>query len=160
AVFLATAVAALSAGAGLIWREQRRTNEHKQNAERGWARAEENLGLARGLTEDLLDISENHLARTAQAQATRARAIDTALQACQQSLQRRPDDPDARELSAKLYRYSANAHRLLNEADVARPSYQNAVRVLDGLIAEQPGEPSYQNQLAETLRDYSQLLMR
>jgi tetratricopeptide (TPR) repeat protein len=160
AVFLLSAVAALAVSTGLIWREERRTAEQRAFAEQEWARAEENLGLARGLALNLLDIAETRLAPIRQTEAIRKEMTDAALHTFQQFLRQRPDDPDLRQRTAKLYRYSANVHRNLNETAAATQSYRESLRILEALVAASPTDRAYRDQLAETLRDYSQILNR
>jgi serine/threonine-protein kinase len=157
-VFLLSAVAALTVSTALVWHEQRRTAEQKRHAEREWARAEENLGLARGLALNLLEIAETRLPAVRQTEPIRQEMTDAALRTFQQFLQQRPDDPELRGKTAALYRYSAKVHNNLNEVAAAERSYGESVHILDALVAQAPGEPLYRDQLAETLRDQSQVL--
>jgi serine/threonine protein kinase len=153
AVFLVSAVVALSVSTGLVWSEQRRTAEEKRQAEG-------NLLLAREQTRNLLNFSEQWLGSMQQTESIRKAILDQGLQALRQSLEKRPDDPELRELVARLYRYLANVHRLLNEADAASQAYREAVHGYEELAGQFPDRREYRNRLSETLRDASQLLQQ
>jgi tetratricopeptide (TPR) repeat protein len=60
-------------------------------------------------------------------------------------------------MAALFYRISANMHNNLKEVKVARPYYQESVRLFEALVAENPSS-TYRLGLAESFRDYSQLL--
>ncbi len=147
---LLTAVVALAVSTTLIWHEERRTAEQRD-------RAEQRLSLARGLSDSLLDLSEKHLAPVAAAEDSRRAAVDEALAAARQTLGEQPDDPATQEWAARLFRYSANIHRLINDTAGAAASYAEALRLYDALSARSPNSAAVRNLLAETLRDQAQL---
>jgi tetratricopeptide (TPR) repeat protein len=158
AAVLLSAVAALAISTWLIWREQQRTAEQKRDAERGSARAEANFDVARGLAQNLLQTAEKRLSAVPQTEAIRRDMTDIALNSFQRFLRERPDDPELREWTARLYRYSANVHGGLNDIALADPAYRKAIQILDALVDQNSTQPSYKDLLAETLRDQSQLL--
>jgi serine/threonine-protein kinase len=160
AAVLILAVVVLAVSTWLIWREQKQTTAQKQDAERGWARAEENANVARGLAVTLNDAAEKRLSGIPQAETFRRDMTDMALDTFRQFLRQRPDDPQLQEQTARLYRYSANVHGSLNDIAGAEQSFREAIRLLDALVVQVPEEPSYSDQLAETLRDQSQLLAK
>jgi tetratricopeptide (TPR) repeat protein/tRNA A-37 threonylcarbamoyl transferase component Bud32 len=148
---LLTAVVGLAVSTTLVWQEERRTAEQRDRAER-------RLALTRGLSDSLLDLSEKYLAPVAPAEESRRAVVDEALAAARQTLNEQPDDPATQEWAARLYRYSANNHRLIDDTAGAAPSYAEAVRLYEALVARSPDNISTRNLLAETLRDQAQLL--
>jgi serine/threonine-protein kinase len=160
AAFLLTAVAGLSVGAGLLWHEQQRTAAEKRHAEQEWARAEDNLTTARTLALNLLNTAETQLSTLPRMESVRREMTDTALRTFQQFLQQRPDDPELRERTAQIYRYSANVHRLLNDLGGAMQSFDASIQLLEALVAQVPEALVYRDRLAETWRDYSQLSVK
>jgi eukaryotic-like serine/threonine-protein kinase len=147
-VFLVSAVAALSIGSGLLWREERKTAEQKRVAE-------ENYELVRRMSGgiELIASSEAELAADPVKHATRKEVLVAAATAFRKHLVRYPDNPDVRRQAARVYRYAANVHRLEREYAAAEPLYRDAVELLEGLAAENKDEPAYRLQLCETLRD-------
>jgi serine/threonine-protein kinase len=158
AAVLLSAVAALGLSTGLIWREQQRTAAQKEHAERGWARAEENFDVARGLAQNLLETAEKRLSAVPQTEIIRKDMTDTALVTFEGFLRQRPADRELQEWTARLYHYSANVHRGLNDVPGADPAYRKAIELLESLVAQNSENPFYRDRLAETLRDQSQLL--
>ncbi len=116
AVFLLSAVVALSVSTALVWQEQRQTAEQKQQAEQERDRAEKNFEAARQLSFRLIGIAEQKIAPLQQSGPVRAELLDAALATLAPLLVARPDDPQLQEHVALLHRYSANVRRLLGES--------------------------------------------
>jgi serine/threonine-protein kinase len=157
---LLTAVVGLAASTALVWQEQRRTAAAKENAEREWARAEQNLGRANDLALAFMDVSDTQLLMVRQDKSARKAMAAACLGALRESLMRRPYEPNLRLQTARACRYSANLHRLLNETSEAEPLYSEAVRILDGLARDIPDSFNVRDQLSGTLRDRARLLNR
>jgi serine/threonine-protein kinase len=153
-------VAFLAVSTWLIWQEKQRTAAQKEDAERARARAEDNANVARALALTMNETAEKRLSGIPQTEAVRMAMTDMALETFRQFLRQRRDDPALREQTARLYRYSANVHRNVNELAGADQSYREAIQLLDRLVAESPEEPLYRDRLAETLLDQSQVLER
>jgi serine/threonine-protein kinase len=149
AVFLVSAVVALSVGAALLWREQQETAAQKR-------RAQENYELARDMGFKgikLIESAEPAIAAVPALLPARKDLLDTSARAFRHYLEQQPDDPELRRRTAQIYRYAANVHRLAREVDAAEPLYADALRILEGLVKEFPNEAADRQKLAETLRD-------
>jgi serine/threonine-protein kinase len=160
AVFLLSAVVALSVSTVLIWQEQRRTAQQKHEAEQERDRAEKNFEAARQLSLRMITITETKLSPLRQTAPARADLVDAALATFQPVLAARPDDPELQEHLAVLHRYSANGRRFLGEDAVAERSYRESIKLWDKLAASPTATRLQQRLLGETLRDYSMLQKR
>ncbi len=160
AVFLASAVVSLSVSTVLIWREQRATAAQKQRAEEQQRLAEDNYNLARDLSFQsivLIESSEAELAAAPSFQAVRKDILTTAARAFRRYLEQQPNDPELRRRTAEVYRYTAHFHNLANETEAAEPLYKDSIHLQKELIDQFPAESVHRDQLAGTLRDYSQM---
>jgi serine/threonine protein kinase len=155
AVFLLSAVVALSLSTALVVREQRQTAQQKQQADDERDRAETNFEAARLLSLRLIEISEKKIAPLPQSGPVRAELLDAALATLVPLLTARPDHPRLQEHVALLHRYSANVRRLLGDNAAAERSYNEALRLWEILCASEGDARSHRIQLAETLRDSS-----
>jgi eukaryotic-like serine/threonine-protein kinase len=155
AVLLVTAVVASGIGMGLIWKEQQKTAAKKQEAE-------ENFGLARDLTAgfELLAANEAEFAASPAKHKARKAMLVAAAKASHKLVDRQPDDADVRRQAARVYRFTANVHRLEREHAAAEALYRDAVDLLAGLQKQFPDELEYQLQLSETLRDSAKVQSR
>ncbi len=152
-VLLVSAVVALSLGVALVWREQRKTDEQRRLAE-------ENFRLARDLglgTLTLIESAEAQFAASPGGQRTRKEVLTAASRALRQYLAQKPDDPELRQRAARVYRFTANVHRLGNETDAADQLYRDSLRLYEGLAEDFPAEAAWRERLAEVLRDYASL---
>jgi serine/threonine-protein kinase len=155
-VLLLSAVAALSVSTALVWHEQRNTAEQRRIAEK-------NYGLSRTLSFRVMDLIEGReadLAAVPARDAARKESLKAASAACRQLLPHQGDDTELRSLAAKVYRYTANVHRLTNETADAGPLYAESVELYKGLAAQYPDEAGYRLRLGETLRDQASLQAR
>ncbi len=153
AVFLISAVIALSASTALVWAEQKRTAHQK-------TLAEQNYQLSRDQSFriiDLIESSEAEIAAVPALHKTRKDILVLAARACRRYLEQEPDDPELRRRSAQVFRYAANVHRLTNEADVAEPLSQTSTALYEGLANEFPDHMAHQQRVSETLRDHAKL---
>jgi serine/threonine-protein kinase len=156
AVLLASAVVALSATTALVWREQLRTAEQRRLAE-------QNYELARDLSFNgitLIAASEASFAADPGLHSARKELLKAAARGFRQYLEQQPNDPELRQRTAQVYRYTANVHRLTNETEPAEALYRDALRLYEGLADERPGEAVHRERLSETLRDYANLQSR
>ena len=173
----------LSAGAGLIWREEQKTAEKKREAEANLVlarqeqeradgerdRANRERDLARANFEQAWELAVTlgdvaGQAETGQAAAPadeprRRELLAKALAACRRALEARPDDADMRERTARMLRYSANLGRFLNDTGPAEEAYRESVGIQRGLLARDPTDARAEH-LGRTLRDYAALQRR
>ena len=157
AVFLVSAVVALSASTAVVFAEQRRTERQKDRAEEAAQQASESYHITRGLTGELVEIVENRLPRVAGAEPVRKALLDAALPAFNRFLARRPEDPDLMAWTARLHRFSANVRRQMGELDAAEPLYREAIRLEEALAALRPDDTDNRDRLAQTWRDFASL---
>jgi tetratricopeptide (TPR) repeat protein len=155
AVFLLSAVVALSVSTALVVREQRQTTKQKEQAEQERDRAEKNFAAARQLSLRLIETSEKKIAPLPQSGPVRAELLTAALATLEPLLVARPDDPQLQEHVALLHRYSANVRRLLGNDAAAERSYNESLRLWEILSASEGANRYHRIQLAETLRDSS-----
>jgi eukaryotic-like serine/threonine-protein kinase len=151
AVFLLSAVVALSVSTVLLWREQQKTAEQKRLAEQNYELSQaQSFNLI-----DLIETSEADIAAVPALHSTRLELLKAASRACGEYLARSPDDLELQKRTAKVYRYTANVYRLTNQMNAAEPLYQDSLRLQEGLAERFPEEILYRERLAETLRDYA-----
>src|SRR5581483_2871984 len=144
AVFLLTAVVGLAASTALIAREERRTAEQRDAAEREWERAEEqrrqaetararadaNFRTARELAFSISGkIGDLETGRTdaRASDAARLRLLDEAAQTFDQLRAALPDDDALARQAGNIHRYRANVARTLNRNADAERSYKAAI---------------------------------
>jgi serine/threonine protein kinase/tetratricopeptide (TPR) repeat protein len=155
-VFLVSAVAALFIATVLIWQEERRTHAEWERAERERVRAGQNFATARTL---ILDISDR--IRTLETGRDNPRQTDLARQAALEKAREvfdrfRTDSPDdvlVQRQAADVHRYAANVSRLVNDYASAEKAYAASLGIWEDLTNRFPDEPTYRDNLAETLRD-------
>jgi tetratricopeptide (TPR) repeat protein/tRNA A-37 threonylcarbamoyl transferase component Bud32 len=152
AVLLVTATVASGLGTWLVWNEERRTAEQKRQAE-------ENFALARDLTGGFEILAANEAAYAADPAQNKARkeVLVAAAKASHKLVDRQPDDADVRRQAARVYRFTANVHRLERDHPAAEVLYADAVDLLEKLRKEFPEDPAYPLQLSETLRDQAKV---
>jgi serine/threonine-protein kinase len=158
AVLLVAAIVGLGGRLAAVRAEQLRTEEQKQKAEHERDRAEANFDAAKRLSLRLIDITESKWAALPRAERARLDLLEAALGTFEPFLAGRPDDPLLQGHVALLHRYAANLHRALGESGAAERSYRESLRLREALAAG--GALEHRKQLAETLRDYSQLQKR
>ncbi|HET6573731.1 MAG TPA: serine/threonine-protein kinase [Fimbriiglobus sp.] len=170
AVFLFTALVALSTSTALVWREERRTADQKGIAEQEWKRADEekaraelNFMAAKALVVDLGDrVAGLESGRTTPRQfdLSRKLALDAVLAGFERFRSGNPDDPALRRQTAALHRHAANVARNVNDIEAAESSYRESVRLYEGLAAQFPGHAEFRDSLAQTLWDDAALRRR
>ena len=170
AVFLVTAVIALSITAALVWREQQHTEQQKAAAEREWrraeaesARAERNFATARTLIVDLsgrIGALETGRAEPRSVDLARQAALKIAVEAFDRFRSELPDDVAVRTQTAAMLRYAANVSRLLGDFTAADKAYDESLRILEELADRQPDDATHRDNLAQTLRDRAMLQKR
>jgi eukaryotic-like serine/threonine-protein kinase len=153
AVFLLTAVVALSLSTGLVWSEQRKTAEERRVAEANFKLAV-NMGYD-GLT--LMEQAEATFAADPQLHAVRKKVLTHSADVFIRYLAKEPDSLERRERAAQVFRYKANVHRLEGETREAEQLYGESVRLIRELADDQP---QLRDRLALTLRDQGLLLAR
>jgi serine/threonine-protein kinase len=156
-VLLVSVVGALSVTTALIWREERKTAQQKQMADEERVRADHNYEAARDLSLELVVIAESGLAPIRESENVRKSLLDAALRSYSQFLAQRPNDPELQERTARLHRYTAHIHGLVNEVRTAERSYKESIHLLEMLVERFPDEPFHREKLSETLREYANL---
>jgi len=178
-VFLICAVVALSTSTALIWREESRTEQQRQLAVKNEKIAseqkliaekngqlageqkqiaEQNFNLAKDASFSslkLIDAAQTKFASSPELQKQRKDLLVAASRGFRKYLEADPNDPDLREKSAQVFRFTANVHRLNAELNLALPLYHDAIRLYQKLTDEFSSEVKYQEKLGETWRDYA-----
>jgi serine/threonine-protein kinase len=157
---LVLAVVGLSISTALIWAEQRRTAEQKEQALGQWSLAEAHGKLSDQLSVDLLRIANESLPPIRGSERVRAEILDTSLNTYRVFLRERPTDLTLRNSTAQSARFSANLHRMLDESEKAGPLYRESIILLQGLADQFPREFSHRADRALALGDYAQFLGR
>jgi serine/threonine-protein kinase len=142
---LISLVIALAVSTALVWREQRKTKQHQDIAEK-------NLQEAWNLSSETLNLMESAEAEYAAVpglQSTRKQILLMASKSFAQQLARAPDNPDLKRRAGYAYRLTANVHRLANEASVADDYYRDSIHLYRDI-----GE---RENLSGTLRDYASM---
>jgi serine/threonine-protein kinase len=153
AVFLVSALLALTAITALAIHGERATAIQKQ-------RAEENLEIAMLLNSNgiaLIESAESAFAAIPTLHENRKGFLVTASRAFRQRVAENPDNDQLRERAAHVYRYTANVYRLCNEVDDAVPLYRDSVSICQSLVDRQPQNTSRREMLSGTLRDQAKL---
>ena len=143
-----------------LWDQQRKTAAQKVEATRQRGRALTNLEVARQLTLRLLTIADADLAPVPRTERARVRIFDSGQQTFRRFLADQPEDPSLRGWTAQVDRFSANIHRLLDELDVAEPSYLESIALFEGLAADQPADCRHASNLSMALGDLADALAR
>jgi tetratricopeptide (TPR) repeat protein len=169
-VALLAAVVALSIGTALIWQEKDRTATQKEAADRERvraegerARAERNFATARTLAVDLGDrigTIETGLPNPRQPDLARKAALDAARGTFERFRADLPDDRQLQQQAAALHRHGANVSRLLCDFPAAETAYAASIRIWNELYDLDRARPEYQDNLAQTLRDFATLQKR
>jgi tetratricopeptide (TPR) repeat protein len=161
----------------LVEAEQKKTAEQKQLAEDNLALAvaeqaktaeqkqiaDKNYVLARDVgfnSIDLIESTQVELASNPAWQAKRKEILVTAARSCQRFLEHEPHDLVLQTKAAKVYRYTANFHRLENDIAAAEPLYRESIRLQQKLLDKCAYEPKRFDELVATLRDQGNLLVR
>jgi eukaryotic-like serine/threonine-protein kinase len=153
AVFLVSAVIALTVSTALIWREQQNTAAQQRVAE-------QNFELARDLSFNgitLIESSEVHFASVPALHSARKDLLKATARAFQQYLEQKPADPELRERAAQVFRYTANVHSLTNETATAESLFVDALQLQEGLVERHPEDEVRREKLALLRRDYAHL---
>lgn len=152
-VFLVSAVVALSVSTGLVLAEQRKTETQKDKALR-------NFLLTRELSFNSIDLFESaevDLATKPQLHARRKEILLTACKSYEHMLEEEPGNLEIWRHAAKIFRYTANVHRVENETIPAIALYRQSIQLQQKVIEKQPDDVESQLQLANTLRDMANL---
>jgi eukaryotic-like serine/threonine-protein kinase len=157
---LVLAVVGLSTSTAMVWAEQKRTAVQEGRAVAQWSRAETNLGLSTRLSVELTRIADQRLSPIRGTERARAEIYDTSLNTFLGFLRQRPEDVSLQKSTAKIARFSANVHRVLDESELAGPLYLRSISLLESLADEFPEDSSYRSELAMVLGDYAQLIGR
>jgi serine/threonine-protein kinase len=156
AVFLVSAVLALSLSTIIVVAEQRETEKQRQIAVANYQMArKQSFDIIR-----LIETSEPELASAPALHDRRKELLTTASDACRQFLRQEPDDLELQKQAAQIYRFTANFHRLTNETGEAERYYKDALLLREGLIKKFPQEAAAQLALADTERDHASLQLR
>lgn len=150
---LAVALVLAVVGGSLIAAEQRKTAEQKRIAEENFLVARQQLFSSI----DLIETAEVDFATVPALHNRRKALLVAAASDCRKALAKDPDDREMRQRSAMVYRYSANLHRLVEDALSADRLYRDSIQLYEKLAAEDKETLEYQSRLAETLRDYASL---
>jgi serine/threonine protein kinase len=130
-------------------------------AEHEAARAEANYGTARQAVGDLLTtVSEDDLKNQPGLQAVRLRLLTRALEYYQGMLAQRANDPKAQLDLAEGYVRVADIIRLTGTTAEAKAAYQNAVKLLEGAVANRQGDQKTTLQLVGACNDLCLLHMK
>jgi eukaryotic-like serine/threonine-protein kinase len=147
-IFLTCAVVGLSVSTLLIWREQKETDKHRQLAEKNFEQARkvsyEGFGLVAA--------AEPELAADPNSHAQRRRFLFTASNTMRELRARDPNDPELKKQTAKVFRYTANVHRLEGQLWQAISLYQESIALMRE-FAER--DDQQKEVLAHLLRDLS-----
>ena len=120
--FLVCAAVGLATSTALVWREQQKTAAERRRAEENYdAGAGQDFESLRVLGGGIPIAAEPEVARDAQESVGR---LGAGLPPLPRTAARRPE---LRERTADVYRYAANAHRLVRELDAAETLYADAV---------------------------------
>ncbi|MFO0851093.1 MAG: serine/threonine-protein kinase [Gemmataceae bacterium] len=165
-VALATATVGLAASTALVWREERKTAAERdraellrERAEQEWERAEANLTMAHAISRQVIEgWVEGRLPAVAGSELVRRDLTDFVLGRYVDAQTQRPGDPATAQRLARLYRYSANLHRLTNSHPTADRGYREAVRFWREQAAADPADPTPPDQLSQALWDHAELL--
>jgi len=156
AVFLVTAVSALSASTAVVWAEQRETARQKQQAEKNWE-----LAVSMGFDGlGLMERAEATLAADPVLHGIRKNVLRHAETVFRRHLEENRQDPERRKRAAAVYRYKANVHRLENQTKQAEELLVETVTLLQGLALEGGAPLDIRDRQALALRDYASLQAR
>ena len=154
-------VTAVSVAATLLVDHARRQAENALAAEKtaltiqraATRRANENFRKAYDAIELVIQVADQTLATVPRMEGRRGFLAQQALTNCLELLGQRPNDPEVRRQTARVYRLVANIHRGMNQFAQADPCYQRAIALLSGLRDQFPDEPGYRDSLVETALD-------
>jgi serine/threonine protein kinase len=141
ALVLVSGLAVLLLVAGLFWHLARLRSE-RDYAERNFRRARQ------AVDEMLTEVAEEHLASEPRMEGKRRVLLEKALKFYQEFLQEKRDDPAIRKETALASQRVGDILRLLGRYDLALAAYLQAIDLLSPLAAAFPGEPVYQQALA------------
>ncbi|HKB03512.1 MAG TPA: tetratricopeptide repeat protein, partial [Gemmataceae bacterium] len=143
-------------GTALLWREERRTRQEYERAEREHLVAERNFETARTTILEMgrrVEAIETGLADKRGSDLKRKAALDAARKEFERFAAGNPDDLGLKSQLAALHRYAGNVSRLLGDYPEAEAAYEASLALWDELAKRQPGEASHRDNLAQTLAD-------
>ncbi|HEV3167063.1 MAG TPA: serine/threonine-protein kinase [Isosphaeraceae bacterium] len=144
-LFLLLALAGLGVGSALIWQEKQRTDREKR-------RTEQNLTLAlQALDRFCLDLAEKDYFQAPDRAKDVLKLQDDALQLYVHLVYENPTDRQVRWEAARAYRRVADIRLRLGQQTEAEQAHLAALRLLERLVVEQPGNPAFQRERIEVL---------
>jgi serine/threonine-protein kinase len=163
AVLLVTAAVGFGLGSALLWREERRTRDEYDRAEREHQIAERNFETTRATILEMgrqIEAIETGADESQRADRQRKAALDTVRAEFVRFLADHPDDLVLKKRLAALHRYAANVDRLLGEFAQAETAYRASIALWEELVRRQPEVASHPDNLAQTLRDAASVQKR
>jgi serine/threonine-protein kinase len=159
AALLLTATAALVVGLALLGAKQRETDTarqealgHYRTAEQQRARAQANFQKAREAVERMLTrVGDRTLRGVPGLEPLRRQLLEDALEFNKGFLNQQGDDPAVRESAAWAQYNVAEICAALGRRAQAEAACAEAIRLFEGLVAQEPAERFYRNALAESL---------
>jgi serine/threonine protein kinase len=146
AALLAMAVLALGIGSLLIWREQRRTDEHRRQAQK-------NLELALDSVNAMMaEVSEKDLANDPRLEQKRHNVLEKARRCYQDFLGQQGNDSDLGKAVALAHKRLADIERMLGRNGEAEAAYRQAITLLEERL-DRPGAHDDQRELRENLAE-------
>ena len=125
------------------------------------AQAETNLALARTAVDTMLtQVGDEALADVPQMESIRRDLLSRASNFYEQFANQKPDDLTLRLDAALALRRVGDIHRLLQSEERSSRAYEESIRRLEQLRAENPEDPLYARQLADTYNWLGVLLKR
>jgi tetratricopeptide (TPR) repeat protein len=163
AVLLVTATVGLSLGTALLWKEERRTRDEYDRAEREHLLAQRGFETARSVALDMgkqIEAIEVGQVNPQQTDRRRRAALDSARKQFEALVADNPDDLVLKKQLAQLHRYSGNLSRLLGDFGVGEKAYIASVRLWEELAQMEPDDVSHVDNLALTLGDLASVQKR
>jgi len=123
-------------------------------------RAETSFQIARSAVDDLFTrIHEQHQFDAHGLQPVRATLLENLLSYYENFLDHRGNDPESRPLAAEAQQRIGQINRLIGLPDVAAWQLERAIDRYEDLIARNPGEVRYQDDLARILDELGAVLL-
>jgi len=141
-------------------KQRRIADEQRQTAEQARQRATENLQMARQAVDQMLtEVGHSELANVPQMEPLRRVLLEKALQFYQRFLQGNPADPEIRLATGQAYQRIGGLYDRLGQYADADRTLQEAIRVLEGLVAESARKPTYEFALANAYQNLANILI-
>jgi serine/threonine protein kinase len=148
---LALAVATLAISTVLIWREKDRALEQEQKAKAAAAEAQAQRGLARRAVDRMFtQVAEKWIAQQPHLEPLERQFLLEALDFYQEFAREQNTDPDVRLETTNAYRRVGMIQGRLGEHAKAEEALQQAISLLEQLVAEFPSVANYRSALAGT----------